>query len=95
MPSKMSYPFHTPASDRSNGSTSLAFRLSAAILASAAVLLFCMVGTDAGLASATAWIAAAAVAVAAFMLAHVLIATIMIVVPPVLIIAVLVRYFVT
>jgi RsiW-degrading membrane proteinase PrsW (M82 family) len=89
----MNYPFQAPDQDESHGRTSLAFRLTAAILASAAVLLFCMVGTDAGLGSAYAWIAAAAAAGAAFVLAHVLIAVIMIVVPPVLIIAVLIRFF--
>jgi hypothetical protein len=91
----MTYPFHTPKPDQSDGSTSPAFRLTAAILAGAAGLLFFMIGTDAGLAGASAWIVAAAVAVGAFILAHVLITAIMIVVPPVLIIAVLVRFLAT
>jgi hypothetical protein len=91
----MSYPFHTPSQDASDGRTSTAFRFAASVLVAAAVLLSCMLGTDAGLASAWAWIAAAVAAAAAFFLAHVLIVTIMIVVPPVLIIAVLIRFLVT
>ncbi|WP_332877383.1 hypothetical protein [Massilia sp. S19_KUP03_FR1] len=91
----MTYPFHTRAREQTDGSTSAAFRLTAAILASAAVLLFFMVGTDAGLGSASAWIVAAAIGVAAFVLAHVLITVIMIVVAPALIIAVLVRFLAT
>jgi len=91
----MTYPFQTPAADQSDGATTLAFRLTAAILAGAAALLFFMVGTDAGLGSASAWIVAAAAAAATFVLAHVLITVIMIVVAPVLIIAVLVRFLAT
>ena len=91
----MTYPFHTPKPDQSDGSTSSAFRLSAAILAGTAVLLFFMIGTDAGLDGASAWIVAATVAAAAFLLAHVLITVIMIVVAPLLIIAVLVRFLAT
>ena len=87
----MTYPFQKPVRDTSDGRTSMAFRLTAAILAGAAVLLFYMVGTDAGLAGAGVWIAAVVAAGAAFMLAPVLIAVIMIVVPPVLIVVVLVR----
>jgi len=88
----MSYPFQKPAQDASDGSIGTAFRILAAILAGAAVLLFFMMGTDAGLGSATAWLVAAATAGAVFVLAEVLVAVIMIVVPPVLIIAVLVRF---
>lgn len=95
MPLTMNYPFQPPVQDESDGRTSLAFRFTAAILAGAAVLLFFMVGTDAGLSGPGAWIAALAAAGAAFVLAHVLIATIMIVVAPVLIITVIVRFFVT
>lgn len=84
--------FHTPKPNQSDGSTSRAFRLTAAILGGAAVLLFFMIGTDAGLDGASARIVAAAVAVATFILAHVLITAIMIVLPPVLLIAVLVRF---
>lgn len=78
--------------DHADGRTSMAFRLSAAILAGAAVLLFFIVGTDMGAGAAVAWTAAAGIAGAAFMLADVLIVVIMIVVPPVLVIAVLVRF---
>lgn len=87
----MTYPFQHPVQDASDGRTSLAFRLTAAILTGAAVLLIFLVGTDAGLAGAGAWIAAIVAAGAAFVLAPVLIAVIMIVVPPVLIVVVLVR----
>jgi hypothetical protein len=92
---KMSYIFQTPSEDASDGRTSTAFRIAASILVAAAVLLTFTLGTDAGLHSAWAWVAAVAGAVAAFFLAHVLIVTIMIVVPPVLIIAVLIRFLAT
>lgn len=88
----MTYLFPKPVGDQSDGRTSMAFRLTAAILAGAATLLFFMVGTEGGLASAGAWIAAVVAAGAAFMLAPVLIAVIMLVVAPVMIIAVLVRF---
>jgi RsiW-degrading membrane proteinase PrsW (M82 family) len=87
----MTYPFQKPVQDASDGRTSLAFRLTGAILAGAAVLMFFMVGTGAGLAGPGAWIAAVAAAGAVFVLAPVLIAIIMVVVPPVLIVVVIVR----
>lgn len=88
----MAYLFPKPVGDQSDGRTSMAFRLTAAILAGAAMLLFFMVGTAGGLAGVGAWIAAVFAAGAAFMLAPVLITMIMIVVAPVLIIAVLMRF---
>lgn len=91
----MSYPFQTPGDEDSHGRTSQAFRLTAAILAAAAVLLFCMVGTEAGLASFIPWVSALVAAGLAFRFAPVLIAVIMVVAAPALVIAVLVRWFVT
>jgi hypothetical protein len=82
----MTYPFQKPVQHASDGRTSLAFRLTGAILAGAVVLMFFMVGTGAG-----AWIAAVSAAGAAFVLAPVLIVIIMVVVPPVLIVVVIVR----
>ena len=89
----MTYPFQKPAQDQSDGSIGTSFRVSAAILAGAAVLLVFMLATDAGLAGAMPWLVAAATAGAVFMLAEVLVAVIMVAVAPVLIITVLVRLF--
>lgn len=94
MTATMSYPFQTPGEDESDGRTSVAFRCAAAILSAAAVLLFFIVGTDAGLGGAIAWIIALVAAGVAFRLAPVLIGIIMIVVAPALIIAVVVRFLV-
>jgi hypothetical protein len=77
--------------ERAPGPT-MAFRVSAALLAGAAILLFCLAWSEAGLASAAPWLAALLAAFAAFMLAEAIIATIMIVIPPVLAIAVLVQF---
>ena len=87
----MSYLSNHPR-ERAPGPT-MAFRVSAALLAGAAVLLFCLAWSEAGLAGAAPWLAALLAAGAAYLLAEALIATIMIVVPPVLAIAVLVRFF--
>jgi len=89
---KMSYPFQKPALDQSDGSIGMAFRVTAAVLAGAAVLLFFMLATAAGLGGVTAWLAAAATAGIVFVFAEVLVGVIMIVVAPVLIVAVLVRW---
>lgn len=91
----MSYLFHTPGQERSDGSTSMAFRVTAAILAAAAVMLFFVTATSLGIDSPVPWIAAVATAGVAFMLAQALIVVIMIVVPPVLLVAVLVRFLVS
>jgi hypothetical protein len=77
--------------DRPAGATP-AFRTTAALLSGVAVLLFFLVGSDAGLGDASAWVAAVVAAGVALMLADVLIALIMVALPPVLILAVLVRF---
>jgi hypothetical protein len=88
----MPYPFQQPVQDESDGSIGMAFRVTASILAACAILLFFLLGTDIGLASATAWLVAVVTAGAVFLLAQSLVATIMIALAPVLIIAVLVRF---
>jgi hypothetical protein len=88
----MPYPFQKPSQDVSDGSIGMAFRVTAALLAGVAVLLFCLLATDAGLTGATAWLLAAASAGAVFLLAQSLVAAIMVALAPVLIIAVLVRF---
>jgi RsiW-degrading membrane proteinase PrsW (M82 family) len=88
----MPYPFQKPSQDVSDGSIGMAFRVTAAFLAGVAVLLFCLIETDAGLGGATAWLLAAASAGAVFLLAQSLVAAIMVALAPVLIIAVVVRF---
>ena len=91
----MTYPFQQPGQDESDGSIGMAFRITASILAGIAVLLFCLLETDAGLGGMTAWLIAAATAGAVFLLAQSLVAALMIALAPVLIIAVVVRFFLT